>query len=589
VSLHDIYERVLGCLALLLVLNGIDDLVPTFICWWNRLRSGGSDAPAAERTTQRRIAIFVPCWKEAAVIGQMVRHNIAAIQYQNFDFFLGVYPNDEPTIEVARGLETQIKNVHVAICPNDGPTSKADCLNAIYHRMVGYEGHRNVHFDTIVIHDAEDLIHPDELNLINRERIHFDMVQTPVLPLGTPVSEFTHGVYCDDFAEYQTIDMRARQLSGSFIPSNGVGTGYARIIFDRMASANRGVVFEPSSLTEDYESGIRIYELGFTQKFCTLERSGNDCLATREYFPRRFQAAVRQRTRWLMGNALQSWERHGWRGPFRVKYWLWRDRKGLVTNPIGLATNLLFLAGMLTWCWSGISHTIWPLEVSTPWVLALCAATLGLQCFRLAVRMECVRRIYGPLLALLVPIRAFHGNLINAVSTSSAIYRYMKAKLHGHPLSWLKTDHAYPDRESRSARHRSLEEVLVSSGAMTQTNLERLQDKLGDQAEFADYLVHAGQLSEAELAETLGLKEGVSAIHLDPREISPKVARIFPERVQSAARVVPFRVERGRLLVAGPEPLESGALKLLRRYTTLEIEFHLVTWRNFEELRRLLF
>lgn len=588
-SLHDIYERVLGCLALLLVLNGIDDLIPTLICWWNWLRSGGSDPPAGERETQRRIAIFVPCWKEAAVIGHMVRHNMAAIKYQRFDFFLGVYPNDEPTIEVARSLAAQLKNVHVATCPNDGPTSKADCLNAVYQRMLAYEAHRKVYFDTVVIHDAEDLIHPDELDLINRERAHADMVQTPVLPLGTPAGEFTHGVYCDDFAEFQTIDMRARQLSGSFVPSNGVGTGYARRVLDQMAAANRGIVFEPECLTEDYESGIRIYELGFTQKFCTLKRAGSDYLATREYFPRQFQAAVRQRTRWLMGNALQSWERHGWRGPFAVKYWLWRDRKGLVTNPIGLATNLLFLAGMATWCWSSIRRTEWRLEVGTPWVLALCAATLGLQCFRLAVRMECVRRIYGPLLALLVPIRAFHGNLINAVSTWNAIHRYAKAKIHGHSLSWLKTDHAYPNRESRSNRHRSLEEVLVSSGAMAQAKLEQLQEKLGDQADLADYLVHTGEFSEADLAEILGLKEGVSAIHLDPRDISANVARLLPERAQAAARVVPFRVERGRLFVAGPEPLASSALESLRRYTALEIEFYLVTWRNFEELRRLLF
>jgi hypothetical protein len=124
---------------------------------------------------------------------------------------------------------------------------------------------------------------------------------------------------------------------------------------------------------------------------------------------------------------------------------------------------------------------------------------------------------------------------------------------------------------------------------MTPTRLESLQEKLGDQADLADYLVHAGELSEAELAETLGLKEGVSSIHLDPDEVSPKVAHILPERAQAAVRVVPFRVERGRLLVAGPEPLESGALESLRRYTALEIEFHLVTWRNFEELRRLLF
>ncbi|MFZ0590962.1 MAG: glycosyltransferase, partial [Bryobacteraceae bacterium] len=259
---HGVYERVLGFLALALVVNGIDDLVPALICLWNWFRPGNLDDNALDRKTQRRLAIFVPCWREAEVIGQMVRHNVAAIRYQKYDFFLGVYPNDEATIEVTKALAAQIKNVHVALCPNNGPTSKADCLNAIYQRMVDHETQRNIHFDTVVIHDAEDLIHPEAFDLINRERVQYDMVQVPVLPLPTPPAEFTHGVYCDDFAEYQAIDMRARQISGSFIPSNGVGTGYSRKILDRMASLNRGIVFEPSSLTEDYDSGIRIFELG---------------------------------------------------------------------------------------------------------------------------------------------------------------------------------------------------------------------------------------------------------------------------------------------------------------------------------------
>jgi bacteriophage N4 adsorption protein B len=588
VSFHGIYERVLGFLALVLVLNGIDDLVPPLICLWNWFRPDNSHDDAPERKAQRRLAIFVPCWREADVIGQMVRHNIAAIKYPKYDFFLGVYPNDEATIEVTRALAAQIKNVHLALCPNNGPTSKADCLNAIYQRMLEHETQRNIHFDTVVIHDAEDLIHPEAFDLINRERVQHDMVQVPVLPLPTPPGEFTHGVYCDDFAEYQTIDMRARQISRSFIPSNGVGTGYSRKILDRMASVNHGIVFEPSSLTEDYDSGIRIFELGFSQKFCSLRQTGGDYLATREYFPRRFHAAVRQRTRWLMGNALQSWERHGWRGSFVVRYWLWRDRKGLMANPIGLATNILFIAGMLTWCWSSITRHPWLLQVETPWVLKLCAATLSLQCFRLTVRMECVRRIFGLPIALLVPIRSFHANLINALSTWQAIERYAKARMHGRSLSWLKTEHAYPNQESRATRHRSIEEVLVSSGEMTQTKLESIRKRLGQQAELSDYLVHCGELSEEQLSETLGLKDGVPSVYLDPRDISPGVARVLPAKTQAEARVIPFRIERGRLLIAGPQPLESSVLQSLRRFTKLEIEFHLVTWRNFEELRRVL-
>jgi adsorption protein B len=289
-----------------------------------------------------------------------------------------------------------------------------------------------------------------------------------------------------------------------------------------------------------------------------------------------------------MGNALQSWERHGWRGPAAVKYWLWRDRKGLITNPIGLATNVLFLVGMATWCWSSMTHRPWLLNVSAPWVLSLCAVTLALQCLRLAVRMECVRRVFGFRLALLVPVRSFHGNLINAVSTWNAIERFAKARMRGRSLAWLKTDHAYPNQENRAAQRRPLEEVLVTSGMMTQAKLDTIERRLDGEAELSDYLVHSGTLTEAELSEVLGLREGVSSVYLDPRDVRPDIAHALPLRAQQAAQVIPFRIERGKLLLAGPKPLESSALESLRRFTTLQLEFHLVTWRNFEELRRLL-
>ena len=48
--------------------------------------------------------------------------------------------------------------------------------------MSGYEPEKGVYFDTVVLHDAEDLIHPEALRLINRQRSRYAMVQVPVLP-----------------------------------------------------------------------------------------------------------------------------------------------------------------------------------------------------------------------------------------------------------------------------------------------------------------------------------------------------------------------------------------------------------------------
>ena len=119
----------------------------------------------------------------------------------------------------------------------------------------------------IVTHDAEDLIHPEELRWINYYSGRFDFVQTPVLPLPTPLRKFTHGIYCDEFAEYHTRDMTVRPISGGFVPSSGVGTGYRRDALETLARARNNQIFEPEALTEDYVNGLRLFRLGCTQTF----------------------------------------------------------------------------------------------------------------------------------------------------------------------------------------------------------------------------------------------------------------------------------------------------------------------------------
>jgi adsorption protein B len=584
---HALYEHFVAALALLLLLNGLDDLVPTLLVVWSWALEKGRTIRIPEPEEERRIAIFVPCWREAAVIDEMVRRNLSAIRYGNFDVFLGAYPNDEATLGAGFRLAATLRRVHMAECPHAGPTSKADCLNWVYQRMLLFEEEHSVRFDTIVVHDAEDLIHPAALALINRERQIYDMIQVPVLALPTPACEVTHGVYCDDFAEYQTIDMRARQISRAFLPSNGVGTAYSRDVLDRLAETNSNRVFDPSCLTEDYESGVRIHILGYSQCFCVLDSAG-DLTATREYFPRAFWSAVRQRTRWVMGIALQSWERNGWRGQLRTKYWFWRDRKGLWSNPLGAFANLLFLAGVLTWLWAWKADEPWTMRVYSPIAIWLTAGTLLLQLIRLAIRMECVRRIYGGPFALLVPLRLLHENAINGLATVWAVVSYTHARLRHRPLVWLKTEHAYPNREAFTAPPRDLEDILVGSGYVAESAVEELRAILAPGADLSDYLLAHSLIDEESLCEAISLKEGLPSVCLQPHDIDARVARSLPAKVGADLQMVPFRVEKGRLLVAGPKPPGLNFRQELSRFTRLEIEFHLVTWRNFEELKSVL-
>lgn len=586
--MRDINTGVAACLLPLgiwILISGLDDLVVLF-AFLHSWAHGPPKEHEQRESALKTIAIYVPCWHEHAVITDMVEHNVAAIRYDKYAFFIGTYPNDELTVEAVRALERRFSKVHLTLCPHDGPTSKADCMNWIYQGMLAYEEEHNTTFDLVLIHDAEDLIHPDELRTISGYSQDYDMIQIPVLALPTPFREFTHGLYCDDFAEYHTKDFRARQALGGFVPSCGVGTGYTRATLAKLAENSGNVLFEPSCLTEDYENGLNLKELGCKQLFLPLRTSKGTPIATREFFPRNFRSAVKQRTRWVTGIALQGWERHGWGPNFRQGYWLWRDRKGLIGNPTSLFSNLLFVYGAVGWLIGRMTGTEWGLGAAMrmPWMLQLLAVTLTLQFIHLTARAACVAQIYGYRFALGVPLRMSYGNLLNSLATLSAIYRYLRARIHKKPLVWLKTEHAYPSRSALMMHKRPLEEILVGSNYMSEELLKLAIATKPQDCELTKYLVQMGILTEEQLYEAMSLQTGLSLDELFPEQVSREVARTLPARIAREWGVLPFRVEAGSLHVASTSFPSDELHTLLQKYTRLRVRIQLVTPSNFERL-----
>ena len=571
--------------ALAILISGLDDLVLDAICLWSWLRAKVVRTPKPDQPAQheKAIAIFVPLWHEYSVIRGMVEHNVAAIDYDNYHFFIGVYPNDEPTLDAVRDLETRFPHVHMAVCPHDGPTSKADCLNWVYQRMLLFEEHHGLQFDIVVTHDAEDLIHPGALEQINNYADRFEMIQIPVLPLPTPFRDFIHGIYCDEFAEWQIKDMRARQIMGSFIPSNGVGTGFTRQALEKLATAEHNLIFEPACLTEDYENGLRLHKLGCTQVFVPLSQTRGDVVATREFFPRTMRSAIRQRTRWLTGIGLQSWERHGWRGSLAEIYWLWRDRKGLLGNPLSLFVNFLFAYGLLTWISAKVGGLPWGLaRHAIPTKLML--TTTIIQIIQSSVRMACAGRLYGIGFALGVPLRAICANWINSVATLRALSTYLRARIRHEPLVWLKTEHAYPSRNALMEHKRRLGEILVGSAYLDEVDLNEALSTLPVGQRIGEYLVKLGKISQDDLYEALSLQQSLPAGRLEPLDISTNIARALPQHVIRDWRVLPFRIASGSMFLASPEIPTDELSRTVGAFTRLALRFHLVTPANFQEL-----
>jgi bacteriophage N4 adsorption protein B len=584
----------LAPLAFWVFLNGLDDVIVDIAAVFTYVQRKFSHHPNHRTPSEeeldavppRPMAVFVALWRESKVIQKMIDNNITRLRYPNCDFFVGVYPNDAPTIAAVREAAARYPNVHISISPHDGPTSKADNLNWIYQRMLLYEEEHGVRFEMILTHDAEDLMDPDALRWINYYAQWNDMVQIPVLALPTPIAQLSHGVYCDEFAEFQFKDMPARQLLGGFIPSNGVGTGFSRHALEMLAAAYSNRIFESASITEDYENGFRIKRLGLRQKFIPIHFRHSRPIATREYFPQTFHLAVRQRTRWIMGITLQSWEYHSARETFAHLYWFWRDRKGLIANLLTPVVNVLFLLGFGTWTWAHTAHQVWSLARDLSRYYPIYRAGLIIQAAQTCIRAACSARVYGWRFACAVPLRVLVANLINCIATARAIRSYADAKIHSRALPWVKTEHAYPNRAALMSKRKRLGEILTGSQWITPEELAKAVASRKPGERLGEYLVKQGLISESDLYAALSLQNNLPLGKPDESAVSIPVTRTLPAAVSRRWHAIPFRISAGELYIAGSELPDEEMQKEIRLFSSLELRFQLVTPSEFDELAR---
>jgi adsorption protein B len=606
--------EILAPLAVWVFASGLDDLFLDLAYFFLRIqarlrrrRDAAAGAPSAGGVVagpprdEPRIAVLVPCWQEAAVIEDMLDTNLTAIEYHNYEVWLGVYPNDPATIERVAAAQERFPRIRYAVCPRPGPTTKADCLNAIYESLRAHETATGRRYEIIVQHDAEDLIHPRSLAEISACCRRFDMVQVPVFALRTPLHWFTHGTYCDEFAEFHLKELYVRARLGGFVPSAGVGTAYRREALEKLSAAKGGRLFETESLTEDYVMGLELHRLGCSQTLLhawrdaeaahagpgRMRRTRKELVATRAYFPFRAGAAIRQRARWLTGNGLQAWSRFGWQAGTRQIYWLWRDRKALAGSPAAALANLLFCYGAARWlalrgslAWSLVD---WLGEHQV--LAAILSVNLAIVVWRQLVRAWCSFRIYGWLHALSVPLRAPWGNWINVCATVRALVTFAQAHALRRPLRWAKTAHDYPGRDSLAAGRRRLGEILVSMQAVSKEEItETLQERHASER-LGECLIRRRRLREEQLYQALALQAGLPFARL-AYEAAPEFPGRNLDTTAFGAEAIPFTVNGNQLWVAVKSAPAAATRKKLARACRLEVRFIMVTASNFRELQR---
>lgn len=388
-------------------------------------------------------AVLIPAYEEADVIATTVAHMLRAWPQRALRVYVGCYANDAPTVAAAVHGADHDARVRIVVHGARGPTTKADCLNRLYAALCADEQRSGRAFRAVVLHDAEDMVHPAALQAIDAGLTVHDFVQLPVRPALDPRSRWIAGHYADEFAESHAKALVVRSALGAALPAAGVGCGFARSALARLAARRTAEgdsgPFATDCLTEDYELGLMLSREGRGSVFLRLRDAAGQLVATSSYFPAQLSAAVRQKTRWVHGIAFQAWDRMGWSAR-PIELWMaLRDRRGPLTALVLFAAYLLLVidAVLLLAAQFGAQ---WPLSLS-PAVRALAWLSVVGFVWRTVMRLVFTAREYGLREGLFAMLRIPVGNIIAIMAGRRALAAYLRS-LAGQQVVWDKTAHS---------------------------------------------------------------------------------------------------------------------------------------------------
>jgi adsorption protein B len=437
-----------------------------------------------------------------------------------YHVFLGVYPNDDATIAVAKRLERKYNNVHMVINAHRGPTCKADNINNIITFIRQFEDYHDWRFSSIIVHDSEDVVHPYEFKVANFLLDRYDSLQFPVFPLqkmptlGNFFSGMTSGTYADEFAENHFRIMEMRDTMSAMVPSAGTGFVISHRILDKYGSEP---LFPKDNLTEDYKLSLNFAQRGFQvhyvlEKVQRLLDNGTvkwNYIATRSIFPATFRKAVQQKTRWIYGITMQSAKFTDIFKPSGLslmgRYTLYKDLKAKIVN-------LMVLPGYLVFIYFIVSQFIslpvmYPRYTFSWW---LCVLLTILMVFRQTMRAIAIKNIYGfksvvfaCLLPPLITIRLVWGNIINLSATLRAwkqlIFGFKKINKK-RKVAWNKTDHEFLEKHVLYRYYRNVGDVLLEKQYLDADTLKQiLEQSRKEGLRLGDALLQNSAVTEEQL------------------------------------------------------------------------------------------
>ncbi len=576
-------------LASLMFLLGLDDLFIDLVYWSRKLirrfriydKHERADEKRLYESKEKPLAIMVPAWNEVGVVGEMARLAASTLDYENYQIFVGTYPNDPQTQADVDAVCQHYPNVHKVVCARPGPTSKADCLNNVIDAILRFEANAKIEFAGFILHDAEDVISPMELRLFNYLLPAKDLIQIPVYPFAPEWRGFTAGHYVDEFAENHGKDVIVREALTGQVPSAGVGTCFSRRAISALLEDGDGIAFDVQSLTEDYDIGFRLKQKGMKCIFARysisdpqlalardwswgMSKEFAQVICVREHFPRDWQHAIRQKSRWIVGIVFQGTTNLGWSSKGLLNYFLWRDRRGLIAYMLSFLVNLLFLVLLAMWLITVISPGAWRF----PSILSdsvLLSTLLWLNGFllinRLFQRGWFVTRYYGIVEGLLSAPRMMWSNFVNFFANVRALRQVMEMG-DSRRVAWDKTTHEFP--ALATPERVPLGQRLIAKGQISEAQLQTaitrpIPGHLGRK------LLLQGFIDSEQLVQVLAEQLDMEWAPLNPFSLDRHLIEQVPRRMALHYAVLPVAEEGQTLVLACESQVSQVSLGAISR------------------------
>ena len=587
-------EAVAVGVTVLIIISAIDDLVMDTSYWAIRIARHFANKAnpfrplTIEQLTQRTeqyLAVMVPAWMEYDVIAAMIENMVKVLSYKNYVIFVGTYVNDAATIKEVERMRRRYKQLRRVEVPNPGPTCKADCLNWIVQAIFLHESKMNMEFAGVILHDSEDVVHPLELKFYNYLLPRKDMIQLPVFSLERKWYELVACTYMDEFAEAHGKDMTVRERVCGVVPSAGVGTCFSRRALLALNTETQNQPFNTQSLTEDYDIGNRLAHMGmrsifaiFPVQFLVKRESWSGTkaaqqimidmpLCVREYFPDTFRTAYRQKARWTLGIGLQSWNQIKFTGSIAAKYFLLRDRKGVLTAFISVLAYFLMVQFLIfqTAAYLGVWTVHYPPlhSLNEWWSYAVVVSVIALVS-RIGHRSYFVTRLYGWQHGLLAIPRMIVSNFVNFMAVARAWKLYLSYLFLGNAMVWDKTMHDFPSAENLVVQKERIGDLLQSWQALDKATLDKALEKQSRlQSPLGRVLISNGWLDDETLAEAIAFQSDMHRAEVGSEIVTRNSAQLSIDLCTQYRTLHLGSDENGAPTLAVASPLSRQGLQEL--------------------------